>query len=67
DQYRSAIFYQTAEQERLARESRDRLQESGKFRRHIVTEITQASPFYRAEEYHQGYLQKQGVTSCKVL
>jgi peptide-methionine (S)-S-oxide reductase len=63
-QYRSAIFYHGAAQEALAIESRDLEQESR--RRQIVTEITPASAFYRAEEYHQRYLEKHGNASCAV-
>lgn len=63
-QYRSAIFTHDAEQEALAAASRDRADASGRFRRPIVTEITPANPFYRAEEYHQRYLEKQGRASC---
>jgi peptide-methionine (S)-S-oxide reductase len=65
-QYRSAIFVHDAEQERVARESRDRQEKSGRFRRPIVTEITPASEFWRAEEYHQRYLEKRGLAHCKI-
>jgi peptide-methionine (S)-S-oxide reductase len=63
-QYRSAIFYHGAAQQALAIESRDLEQKSR--RRQIVTEITPASAFYRAEEYHQRYLEKHGHASCAV-
>lgn len=63
-QYRSAIFFHTPEQERAAVESKKRLRESGAFRRPIVTEVTEASRFYPAEEYHQRYLEKRGVKRC---
>jgi peptide-methionine (S)-S-oxide reductase len=65
-QYRSAIFYHDDEQKALATESRDRLEASGKYRKPIVTEITQASEFYPAEEYHQRYLEKRGLATCKI-
>lgn len=65
-QYRSAIFYHNEEQRQIAEASKERLSKSGKYRRPIVTEITPASTFYRAEEYHQRYLEKQGKTSCKL-
>jgi len=65
-QYRSAIFFHSPEQERLARESKEKLQASGRFRRPIVTEITPASAFYRAEEYHQKYLAKRGLSHCHI-
>jgi peptide-methionine (S)-S-oxide reductase len=65
-QYRSAIFYHTPQQQAAAQASKDRLQASGRFRRPIVTEITPASTFYRAEEYHQQYLEKRGQTHCHI-
>jgi peptide-methionine (S)-S-oxide reductase len=65
-QYRSAIFYHDDEQKALAIESRDRLEASGKYRKPIVTEITQVSEFYPAEEYHQRYLEKRGLATCKI-
>jgi len=65
-QYRSAIFFHGPEQEAAARASKDSLQASGKFRRAIVTEITAASDFYRAEEYHQQYLEKRGLSHCHI-
>ena len=63
-QYRSAIFFHSPEQESIAKKSRAALESSGKFRRPIATEITPAGTFYRAEEYHQKYLQKRGAASC---
>lgn len=63
-QYRSAIFFHTPEQEKAAVESKQRLEESGNYTRPIVTEITPASTFWRAEEYHQQYLEKHGLASC---
>jgi peptide-methionine (S)-S-oxide reductase len=65
-QYRSAIFFHSPEQERMARASKEKAQASGKFRRPVVTEITPASTFYRAEEYHQKYLAKRGVSHCHI-
>ena len=64
-QYRSAIFFHDAEQERIASESRDRQEKSGRFRRPIVTEIVPEKPFWRAEDYHQRYLEKRGLAHCK--
>jgi peptide-methionine (S)-S-oxide reductase len=64
-QYRSAIFFLTPEQEAAARASRERLAASGRFRRPIVTEITPASTFFPAEEYHQQYLEKRGLARCR--
>jgi peptide-methionine (S)-S-oxide reductase len=65
-QYRSAIFYYSPEQEAAAKKSKATLDASGKLRRPIVTEITPASAFYRAEEYHQRYLEKRGAASCHI-
>lgn len=65
-QYRSAIFFHTPEQERAARRSKQRLEQSGRFTDPIVTEIVPAVEFYPAEEYHQRYLEKRGQASCKV-
>jgi peptide-methionine (S)-S-oxide reductase len=65
-QYRSAIFFHTPEQEAAARTSKERLQSSGKFSRPIVTEITPASAFYLAEDYHQQYLEKRGLSHCHI-
>jgi methionine-S-sulfoxide reductase len=58
DQYRSAIFYHNPEQQQTAEKIKDELNKSGNFRRQIVTEIVPASPFYKAEEYHQRYFEK---------
>jgi peptide-methionine (S)-S-oxide reductase len=65
-QYRSAIFFHTAEQQAAAAASKQALQESGRYRRPIVTEIIPAPQFYRAEDYHQQYLEKRGLASCKI-
>ena len=65
-QYRSAIFYHTPEQQAAAAASKAQLDESKRFRRPIVTEITPASDFYPAEEYHQQYLEKRGLSSCHI-
>ena len=65
-QYRSAIFFHTPEQERQARASKEKMQASGEFRRPIVTEITPASTFYPAEDYHQKYLAKRGLSHCHI-
>jgi peptide-methionine (S)-S-oxide reductase len=65
-QYRSAIFYHSPEQKRLAEESKKQLEASGRFKRPVVTEITPASTFYLAEDYHQRYLEKRGLASCHI-
>ena len=63
-QYRSAIFYHDLEQEKAARKSKEELEKSGRFTNDIVTEITPASTFYLAEDYHQQYFEKTGRRSC---
>ena len=65
-QYRSAIFYFDDEQEKTARASKQKLEDNKAFPRPIVTEITPAAEFYRAEEYHQRYLEKRGVAACHI-
>jgi peptide-methionine (S)-S-oxide reductase len=65
-QYRSAVFYHDEAQRAAAEAAKARLQASGKLRRPVVTEITPASPFYRAEEYHQRYLAKRGRSNCHI-
>ncbi len=60
-QYRSAVFFHSPEQEAAALESKAKLDASGRSRNPIVTEIAPASTFYRAEEYHQRYLEKRGL------
>jgi peptide-methionine (S)-S-oxide reductase len=64
--YRSIIFYYTPEQKKLALESKEALDKSGKFKNPIVTEILPAGKFWRAEEYHQKYYLKGGKGSCPV-
>jgi peptide-methionine (S)-S-oxide reductase len=68
-QYRSAIFFYSPAQRDAATASRERLEKHGRYRRYsrsIVTEITPAPTFWRAEDYHQRYLEKRGLASCKV-
>jgi len=65
-QYRSAIYFHTPEQEAAARASKERLAASGTYRKPIVTEITPASEFYIAEDYHQQYLEKRGLSTCHI-
>ena len=65
-QYRSVVFFHTQEQEKVAQASKERLGQSGKFSRPIVTQIVPAQTFYRAEEYHQQYLSKRGANSCHI-
>jgi peptide-methionine (S)-S-oxide reductase len=63
-QYRTAIFFHSPEQEVAAKKSKAAVEASKKFGRPVATEITSAGPFYRAEEYHQKYLEKRGAASC---
>jgi peptide-methionine (S)-S-oxide reductase len=63
-QYRSVIFYHTPEQEAAANASKDALAKSGRYKWPIVTEITAAPEFWRAEDYHQQYLEKRGLAHC---
>jgi peptide-methionine (S)-S-oxide reductase len=65
-QYRSAVFFHNAEQEAAAKASKDDLQRSGTYKKPIVTEIVPASEFWRAEEYHQQYLEKRGLAHCTI-
>ena len=64
DQYRSVIFVHDEEQEQAAIRSRTELDNSGRYRAPIVTQIEPAGTFYVAEDYHQQYLEKQGRSSC---
>jgi len=66
EQYRSVVFFHNSEQESAARASKERLGQSGKYKREIVTEITPASQFWEAEDYHQQYFEKRGVSHCRV-
>lgn len=66
EQYRSAIYVHSPEQEAAANASKASLEASGRFRRPIVTQIVPASTFWRAEEYHQQYLAKRGSSSCHI-
>ena len=65
-QYRSAIFSHSPEQEAVALASKQKLEASGRFNNPIATEITPASEFYGAEEYHQQYLVKRGLAHCQI-
>jgi peptide-methionine (S)-S-oxide reductase len=65
-QYRSVVFVHDDEQKQAALVSRDELDDSGKFRKPIVTEIVPAAEFWEAEEYHQQYYKKNGIASCRL-
>ena len=63
-QYRSVIFYHTNEQKKLSEETREKQQKN--YKKKIVTEITSAREFYPAEKYHQKYLEKHGLSHCRM-
>ena len=65
-QYRTVIFYHNDEQKRVAEESKKARAESGRYRRPIATQIEPAQTFWRAEDYHQQYLEKRGLASCHI-
>ena len=65
-QYRSAIFFHSPEQQEAAERSKAALEASGKHSKPVVTQIAPAATFWRAEEYHQKYLDKKGVSSCSI-
>ena len=65
-QYRSVIFFHSPEQETAARASKAELEKSGAYSRPIVTQIVPAQDFWRAEEYHQQYLEKRGLSHCAI-
>jgi len=65
-QYRTAIFFHTPEQQAMALKSKQALDASGKLHGPVATEITPAGAFWRAEEYHQRYLEKRGQESCHI-
>jgi peptide-methionine (S)-S-oxide reductase len=65
-QYRSAIFYHNEQQKEEAEIIKNELNASGKLSRPIATQIVPASQFYKAEEYHQKYFQKQGGGHCHI-
>jgi len=65
-QYRSAVFYHGPDQRDAALRGKAALERSGRLGRPVVTEITAASTFFRAEEYHQRYLEQRGVLRCTV-
>ena len=64
-QYRTVIFCENADQDSMARASKERLERSGGYSRPVATAIEPAGAFYRAEEYHQRYLAKRGLAACR--
>ncbi len=66
-QYRSVIFYHSPEQKAAALASKEKLQSTDRYRgRNIVTEIVLVATFYPAEDYHQRYLERRGMASCRI-
>jgi len=65
-QYRTVIFAHSDEQYRQAREKIAELSASGAYRRPIATQVHPAATFWKAEEYHQRYLEKRGMVSCHI-
>jgi peptide-methionine (S)-S-oxide reductase len=65
-QYRSVIFYHSPEQKASAIASKEKLAKSGKYKKPIVTEIVPDATFWRAEDYHQQYLEKRGLSTCHI-
>ncbi len=63
-QYRSAVYFHDSKQEEVAKASKESLNASGKLSRPVVTEVTAASTFWKAEEYHQRYHEKHGIEHC---
>jgi peptide-methionine (S)-S-oxide reductase len=66
DQYRSVIFYHSPEQRAAAEELKSSLDKIGRFKQPIVTQIEPAPTFYPAEDYHQRYLEKRGLSHCAI-
>ena len=65
-QYRSAIFHNSTEQEKIATSSKEAIEKSGRFGRPVVTEILPLPTFWRAEEYHQQYIARGGPGACAI-
>lgn len=65
-QYRSVIFYEDESQKAVAAKKKAALAASGRFRNEVITAIDPATSYWPAEEYHQKYLQKRGMTSCHI-
>jgi peptide-methionine (S)-S-oxide reductase len=65
-QYRSVIFYHSPDQKAAAESSKEKIDKSGRFRRPVVTQVEAAPRFWRAEEYHQRYLEKRGQAHCAI-
>nr|MBA2624276.1 peptide-methionine (S)-S-oxide reductase MsrA [Acidimicrobiia bacterium] len=66
DQYRSVIFFHGDDQEKAARASLEEEERSGRHRRPIVTQVVPSEAFWEAEDYHQQYLEKRGLATCRI-
>jgi peptide-methionine (S)-S-oxide reductase len=66
DQYRSAIFFHSSDQQEAAERTKEAVQAKLHWPKKVVTEIVPATEFYEAEDYHQQYLEKRGRSSCTV-
>ena len=66
DQYRSVVFFHSPAQETAAKASKEKLEKSGKLKRPVATVIVPSEEFWKAEEYHQQYLAKKGLSHCKL-
>jgi peptide-methionine (S)-S-oxide reductase len=66
DQYRSVIFYFNDAQKEVAEKSVEALKASGKWKNPIVTQIVEQNNYFKAEDYHQEYLVKQGFGTCQI-
>jgi peptide-methionine (S)-S-oxide reductase len=66
DQYRSVIFFHTPQQQEAALASKAQVEASHIYNRPVVTQIVPAETFYRAEDYHQQYFEKQGISTCRI-
>lgn len=64
EQYRSAVFYDSPEQQRAAEAAKEKLDAEGRFKRPIVTQIVPAGRFWEAEEYHQKYYSRRGMAAA---
>ena len=65
-QYRTMIFYHNEGQKKVAIATKEKLEKSRKYNKPIMTKIVPASTFYKAEEYHQQYLEKRGLSTCHI-
>lgn len=66
NQYRSVVFFHSGDQQQAAQEAIETLNESGKWPNAVVTQVVEAMQFWPAEEYHQRYLEKRGLSSCSI-